>query len=68
MKKTGESSEPLLSDSTMSPSEEQLRIIRKGEKAMNFLIGQVMAKTGGRANPHIVRQMIEDRLHKESSV
>lgn len=32
------------------------------ERLMNFLLGQVMAKTGGKANPHIVREMILERI------
>jgi aspartyl-tRNA(Asn)/glutamyl-tRNA(Gln) amidotransferase subunit B len=32
------------------------------EKAIGFLVGQVMAKTKGKANPKIVNEMIVERL------
>jgi len=34
------------------------------EPLLNYLIGQVMKATSGRANPQIVRKMILERLHK----
>lgn len=37
------------------------------EPLMNYLIGQVMKATSGRANPQIVREMILERL-KEPDV
>jgi Asp-tRNA(Asn)/Glu-tRNA(Gln) amidotransferase B subunit len=41
----------------------------KHDKAINFLIGQVMARTGGKANPHLVRQLLQEKLDlKESDV
>ena len=36
-------------------------IIAKGEKALNFLVGQVL-KREPRANPHVVRALILERL------
>jgi len=38
------------------------------ERLMNYLVGQVMQATSGRANPQIVRTMILERLDKESDV
>jgi len=38
------------------------------ERLMNFLIGQVMRQTSGRASPETVRQMILERLDKEPDV
>ena len=39
---------------------------RKGkEKALGFLVGQVMRKTKGRANPQLVNDMLRHRLHEE---
>ena len=36
---------------------------RSGKKeVISFLLGQVMAKTGGRANPQIVRELLEGKL------
>ena len=36
--------------------------LKKSERALNYLIGQVMAKTQGRANPHVVRAVLLERL------
>lgn len=35
------------------------------EKLLNFLIGQVMKATKGRANPALVRTMLLERLERE---
>jgi hypothetical protein len=34
------------------------------EKLLNFLIGQVMQRTQGRANPQVVRGLIRERLEE----
>jgi Asp-tRNA(Asn)/Glu-tRNA(Gln) amidotransferase B subunit len=39
-----------------------LQAVKQSEDAMNFLIGQVMRQTQGRADPHLVRQMLRERL------
>ena len=39
--------------------------LKKAERALNYLIGQVMAKTQGRANPQVVRRLIIERLDHE---
>ncbi|MEW6552813.1 MAG: Asp-tRNA(Asn)/Glu-tRNA(Gln) amidotransferase subunit GatB [Actinomycetota bacterium] len=40
---------------------------RRGkEKALGFLVGQVMRKTRGRANPQAVNGMLRDRLEREA--
>ncbi|OYT45418.1 MAG: Asp-tRNA(Asn)/Glu-tRNA(Gln) amidotransferase GatCAB subunit B [Desulfurococcales archaeon ex4484_42] len=36
----------------------------KNPKAINFLVGQVMRKTRGRADPKLVNEMIRERLRK----
>ncbi len=42
-----------------------LKDYKKGKKnAFNFLIGQVMRETRGRANPQIVRKVLEEELAK----
>jgi aspartyl-tRNA(Asn)/glutamyl-tRNA(Gln) amidotransferase subunit B len=33
------------------------------EKALTFLVGQVMRKTSGRANPDLVNRLLKERLH-----
>ena len=32
--------------------------------AIGFLVGQVMKKTGGRANPQLVNKLLQDELSK----
>jgi len=40
---------------------------RKGkERALGFLVGQVMRKTGGRANPQVVNEMLRESLEREA--
>jgi aspartyl-tRNA(Asn)/glutamyl-tRNA(Gln) amidotransferase subunit B len=40
---------------------------RKGkEKALGFLVGQVMRKTGGRANPQVVNEMLRSSLEEKA--
>ena len=42
------------------PSEQ----IRNGElKAIGFLVGQVMKKSRGKANPELTQKLIKDKLH-----
>jgi aspartyl-tRNA(Asn)/glutamyl-tRNA(Gln) amidotransferase subunit B len=37
--------------------------VRAGEaKVLNFLIGQVMKRTGGKASPQVVRELIAARI------
>jgi Asp-tRNA(Asn)/Glu-tRNA(Gln) amidotransferase B subunit len=40
-----------------------LQHITHAEGGMNFLIGQIMRQTQGRADPHLVRQMLQERLN-----
>ena len=35
---------------------------KKSKKAQNFLLGQVMQKTKGRANPKVVREILDKKL------
>ena len=52
------------------PPEHQRQVdagLKQSERAMNFLIGQVMAKTQGRANPQVVRAMLLKRLEPTST-
>ena len=46
-------------------SEEVARLRQGEEKLVRFLIGQVMAKTGGRANPSIVGELIKAAVNGE---
>jgi Asp-tRNA(Asn)/Glu-tRNA(Gln) amidotransferase B subunit len=36
------------------------------DKALNFLIGAVMRETQGRANPHVVRALILERVFPDA--
>jgi len=37
--------------------------VRGGEaKVLNFLIGQVLRRTGGKANPQVVREQLTERI------
>jgi len=65
MKKTDESSFATLS---LKEKARAMAAHPDPERLMNYLLGQVMARTGGKANPHIVRQLILERLDKESDV
>jgi aspartyl-tRNA(Asn)/glutamyl-tRNA(Gln) amidotransferase subunit B len=38
------------------------RAITQADGAMNYLVGQVMKKTQGRANPQVVRALLRARL------
>jgi aspartyl-tRNA(Asn)/glutamyl-tRNA(Gln) amidotransferase subunit B len=35
---------------------------KKSKKARGFLLGQVMQKTGGRANPKVVSEILDRKL------
>lgn len=35
---------------------------QRSDKAFNFLLGQVMKQTQGRANPHVARALLRQRL------
>jgi aspartyl-tRNA(Asn)/glutamyl-tRNA(Gln) amidotransferase subunit B len=37
------------------------------EKAFGFLVGQVMQKTRGKANPHLVNKMLHEKLNSIKS-
>lgn len=47
------------------PLAERQRIdaaVAKSERAFNFLLGQIMRKTQGRAHPQLARQILRERL------
>ena len=52
------------------PPEDQRQVdagLKQADRAMNYLIGQVMRRTQGRANPQVVRAMILERLEPTST-
>ena len=49
-------------DAAIAADPETLDRLRQGdEKIVGFLVGQVMRATGGKADPHVVRQIIQER-------
>jgi Asp-tRNA(Asn)/Glu-tRNA(Gln) amidotransferase B subunit len=45
---------------------EKARAYRSGKLGLlGFFVGQVMSKTGGRANPELVKNIVEEQLSKE---
>jgi aspartyl-tRNA(Asn)/glutamyl-tRNA(Gln) amidotransferase subunit B len=52
-----------LIDQVMHDNPETVTKVRQGNpEPINFLIGQVMRKTNGRANPKKVREILEQKL------
>jgi len=52
----------------LKENEKSIQDYLQGEKkVMEFLIGQVMKKTKGKANPEMVREIIEDKLKSYAS-
>jgi Asp-tRNA(Asn)/Glu-tRNA(Gln) amidotransferase B subunit len=52
-----------LVDSVISSNPEKAAEYRAGRDALiGFFIGQVMRQSGGRANPELVRELLEERL------
>ncbi len=52
--------------SVLDAHPDELARLRRGEgKLVRFLVGQVMARTGGRANPRIVGELIEAAVNGE---
>jgi Asp-tRNA(Asn)/Glu-tRNA(Gln) amidotransferase B subunit len=50
-------------DAVLAESGEHVRRYRAGEaKVLNYLIGQVMRRTGGRASPGPVRELLVRKL------
>lgn len=47
----------------MTPKPDSPPPPERDSPALNYLIGQVMKKTKGRANPQLVRAMLLERLH-----
>jgi aspartyl-tRNA(Asn)/glutamyl-tRNA(Gln) amidotransferase subunit B len=41
-------------------------ILAGKDKAIGFLVGQIMKETKGKANPGLVNKLIMDRVKKES--
>ena len=53
-------------DEILEENAETVEQFRSGkEKVLGFLVGQVMKKSAGSANPSVVQEMIKDRLKKE---
>jgi aspartyl-tRNA(Asn)/glutamyl-tRNA(Gln) amidotransferase subunit B len=47
-------------------SERAISDLRKGnEKVIGFLVGQVMRKSGGKANPALVQKIIKQKIKSE---
>jgi len=54
--------------SVLEAHPDELARLRRGEgKLVRFLVGQVMAKTGGSANPRMVSELIEAAVSREDS-
>ena len=52
-------------DEVMAEFPEKVEAYRKGKKGlMGFFFGQIMKRTGGRANPEPLRAVLEDRLER----
>jgi aspartyl-tRNA(Asn)/glutamyl-tRNA(Gln) amidotransferase subunit B len=50
-------------DEVMAASPEQVATYRKGkESTIGWFVGQVMKKTGGKANPGLVNKLLKDKL------
>ncbi len=53
-------------DAVLEENQETVEQFRSGKgKVLGFLVGQVMKKSAGSANPPVVQEMIKDRLKKE---
>ncbi len=53
-------------DEVLEENAETVEQFRSGkEKVLGFLVGQVMKKSAGSANPSILQELIKDRLKKE---
>lgn len=49
-------------------NEDNVRLFQKGKtQLLAFFVGQVMAKTGGRANPQITNRLLKERLDGEKA-
>jgi aspartyl-tRNA(Asn)/glutamyl-tRNA(Gln) amidotransferase subunit B len=52
-------------DAVIRDNAEDAERVRAGEqKVLNFLMGQVMKRTGGKANPKVVRELLAARIAK----
>jgi len=50
-------------EEVMVENERAVSEFKRGKtNAFGFLVGQVMKKTGGRANPHLVNDLLKERL------
>ncbi len=50
-------------DAVIAENADDVARVRAGEqKVLNFLMGQVMKRTGGKANPKAVREMLAERI------
>lgn len=55
-------------DEVLSENEQVVTEYLKGkEKALGYLVGQIMKKTKGQANPQLANQILKERLAKKSS-
>ena len=53
-------------DQVIAENEDAAAKVRAGEmKTLGFLVGQVMRKTQGKANPKLVNELLRARLVKE---
>jgi glutaminyl-tRNA synthetase len=56
---------PIVSE-LVSANADKVKAYRSGKTGLlGFFIGQVMAKTGGRANPELVKTIVEEQLARE---
>ncbi|MEM7413241.1 MAG: Asp-tRNA(Asn)/Glu-tRNA(Gln) amidotransferase subunit GatB [Myxococcota bacterium] len=50
-------------DAVIAENAEDVERVRAGEtKVLNFLMGQVMKRTGGKASPQVVRELLQARI------
>jgi len=53
-------------DKVIDENPDAVKKIKKGQtQPINFLIGQVMRKTHGKANPHKVKELLSEALEGE---
>ena len=54
-------------DAVLAENPESITLFRSGrERAFGFLVGQVMKKTGGKANPKLVNELLKTKLNGSS--
>jgi aspartyl-tRNA(Asn)/glutamyl-tRNA(Gln) amidotransferase subunit B len=53
-------------DAVIAAHPDEVAAFRSGKQGLiGFFVGQVMRRTGGQANPQLVNQLLQERLHQE---